>query len=344
MIDLRSDTVTQPTKGMRKAMSEAVVGDDVLGDDPTVIELQEKAAKILGKEAALYVPSGTMSNIVATRTHTSPGDEIVTEAHSHIYRYEGGAFAALSGCSIALVHTDNGLMTGEAVSDSIRKAEGSLSHYPNGSLVCVENTAQGGGGTVYSQNTLDKICKVAKEKDCKLHMDGARLFNAVVASRADPARMVRDFDTVSICLSKGLGAPVGSLLVGSKADLAQAHRWRKMFGGGMRQAGIIASAGIYSLQNNIDRLSEDHARIRSLAEAINSLDFFSIDMETVQTNMVYINVDDEKYSADDVVNELAKKGIDLYSTGPQDMRAVAHLDVDDEDIGQAISAFQSLSH
>lgn len=213
MIDLRSDTVTQPTEGMRKAMSEAVVGDDVLGDDPTVIELQEKAAKILGKEAALYVPSGTMSNIVATRTHTSPGDEIVTEAHSHIYRYEGGAFAALSGCSIALVHTGNGLMTGAAVSDSIRKAEGSLSHYPNGSLVCVENTAQGGGGTVYSQNTLDEICKVAKEKDCKLHMDGARLFNAAVASRTDPSRIVRDFDTVSICLSKGLGAPVGSLLV-----------------------------------------------------------------------------------------------------------------------------------
>ena len=203
MIDLRSDTVTQPTKGMREAMFEAKVGDDVLGDDPTVIELQNKAAKILGKEAALYVPSGTMSNIVATRTHTSPGDEIVTEIHSHVYKYEGGAFAALSGCSVALVDGMNGLMTPEQVSGSIRKAEGSLSHYPNGSLVCVENTAQGGGGTVYPQETLDEICKVAKEKDCKLHMDGARLFNAVVASGTNPARMVRDFDTVSICLSKG---------------------------------------------------------------------------------------------------------------------------------------------
>ena len=205
MIDLRSDTVTQPTEDMLDAMSKAVVGDDVLGDDPTVIELQNKAAKILGKEAALYVPSGTMSNIVATRTHTSPGDEIVTEAHSHVYQYEGGAFAALSGCSVAIIHAKNGLMTPEEVSNSIRKAEGSLSHYPNGSLVCVENTAQGGGGTVYPQETLDEICKVAKEKDCKLHMDGARLFNAVVASGTDPARMVRDFDTVSICLSKGLG-------------------------------------------------------------------------------------------------------------------------------------------
>ena len=157
MIDLRSDTVTQPTEGMRKAMSEAIIGDDVLGDDPTVIELQNKAAKLLGKEAALYVPSGTMSNIVATRTHTSPGDEIVTEAHSHIYRYEGGAFAALSGCSVALVDGKNGLMTSEQVSRSIRKAEGSLSHYPNGSLVCVENTAQGGGGSVYSQEVIDAI-------------------------------------------------------------------------------------------------------------------------------------------------------------------------------------------
>ena len=208
MIDLRSDTVTQPTEGMRKAMFAADVGDDVLGDDPTVIELQNKAAKLLSKEAALYVPSGTMSNIVATRTHTLPGDEIVTEAHSHVYRYEGGAFAALSGCSVALVDGKNGLMTPEQVSSSIRKSEGSLSHYPNGSLVCVENTAQGGGGTGYSQDTLDEICKVAKERDCKLHLDGARLFNAVVASKTDAARMVRDFDSVSICLSKGLGAPV----------------------------------------------------------------------------------------------------------------------------------------
>ena len=218
MIDLRSDTVTQPTEGMLEAMSKAVLGDDVLGDDPTVTELQEKAANILGKEAGLYVPSGTMSNIVATRTHTSPGDEIVTEAHSHVYQYEGGAFAALSGCSVALVHAKNGLMTPEEVSNSIRKAEGSLSHYPNGSLVCVENSAQGGGGTVYSQETLDEISKIAKEKDCKLHMDGARLFNAAVASGTDPARVVRDFDTVSICLSKGLGAPVGSVLVGSNND------------------------------------------------------------------------------------------------------------------------------
>jgi threonine aldolase len=326
---------------MREAMFEAKVGDDVLGDDLTVIELQEKAAKILGKEAALYVPSGTMSNIVATRTHTSPGDEIVTEAHSHIYRYEGGAFAALSGCSIALVHTDNGLMDSEAVSDSIRKAEGSLSHYPNGSLVCVENTAQGGGGTVYSQNTLDEICKVAKEKDCKLHMDGARLFNAAVASRTDPSRIVRDFDTVSICLSKGLGAPIGSLLVGSKADLTQAHRWRKMFGGGMRQAGIIASAGIYALENNIERLSEDHKRAKKFAEALDETSHFSVNIDNVQSNIVFIGV--EKGSSKKIIDNLSKHGVKILDTDDSTIRAVFHLHITDEDLENTINAFSKVS-
>ena len=337
MIDLRSDTVTQPTEGMLDAMSKAVVGDDVLGDDPTVIELQNKAAKILGKEAGLYVPSGTMSNIVATRTHTSPGDEIVTEAHSHVYRYEGGAFAALSGCSVALVDGENGIMTPEQVSSSIRKAEGSLSHYPNGSLVCVENTAQGGGGTVYSQETLDEICKVAREKDCKLHMDGARLFNAVAASGTDPARMVRDFDTISICLSKGLGAPVGSVLVGSKDDLAQAHRWRKMFGGGMRQAGTIASAGIYALENNIERLSEDHRRARIFAKAVSEMPNFSINVANVQSNIVFIGVG--KGNTESILEQLSTHGVDILSTDDSTIRAVFHLHITDEDLEKAIEAF-----
>jgi threonine aldolase len=325
---------------MLEAMSKAVLGDDVLGDDPTVIELQEKAATILGKEAGLYVPSGTMSNIVATRTHTSPGDEIVTEAHSHVYQYEGGAFAALSGCSVALVHAKNGLMTPEQVSNSIRKAEGSLSHYPNGSLVCVENSAQGGGGTVYSQDTLDEICKIAKEKDCRLHMDGARLFNAAVASGTDPARVVRDFDTVSICLSKGLGAPVGSVLVGSKKDLTQAHRWRKMFGGGMRQAGVIASAGIYALENNIERLTEDHKRARTFAEAINTMKPFSVNLETVQSNIVFIGV--EKGSTKRKIDELSKHGVEILDTDDSTIRAVFHLHITDEDLGTAIDAFKRI--
>jgi len=340
VIDIRSDTVTQPTEGMRKAMLEADVGDDVLGDDPTVIKLQNKAAELLGKESALYVPSGTMSNIVATRTHTSPGDEIVTEAHSHIYRYEGGAFAALSGCSVALVDGNNGLMTSEQVSSSIRKAEGSLSHYPNGSLVCVENTAQGGGGSVYSQEAIDDICKVAKEKDCKLHMDGARLFNASVASNTDPARMVRDFDSISICLSKGLGAPIGSVLVGSKEDLAQAHRWRKMFGGGMRQAGMMAAAGIYALENNIDRLREDHRRARKFAEALVEMPNFSVNLDTVQSNIVYIGVG--KGRSKQMIEKLAKQDIDILDTDDSTIRAVFHLHIGDEDLEKIIEAFAQL--
>ena len=340
MIDIRSDTVTQPTEGMRKAMLEAEVGDDVLGDDPTVIKLQNKAAELLGKEAALYVPSGTMSNIVATRTHTSPGDEIVTEAHSHIYRYEGGAFAALSGCSVALVDGKNGLMTSEQVSSSIRKAEGSLSHYPNGSLVCVENTAQGGGGSVYSQEAIDDICKVAREKDCKLHMDGARLFNASVASNTDPARMVRDFDSISICLSKGLGAPIGSVLVGSKEDLSQAHRWRKMFGGGMRQAGMMAAAGIYALENNIDRLREDHRRARKFAEALVEMPNFSVNLDTVQSNIVYIGVG--KGRSKQMIEKLAKQDIDILDTDDSTIRAVFHLHIGDEDLEKIIEVFAQL--
>ena len=340
MIDIRSDTVTQPTEAMRKAMLEAEVGDDVLGDDPTVIKLQNKAAELLGKEAALYVPSGTMSNIVATRTHTSPGDEIVTEAHSHIYRYEGGAFAALSGCSVALVDGKNGLMTSEQVSSSIRKAEGSLSHYPNGSLVCVENTAQGGGGSVYSQEAIDDICKVAREKDCKLHMDGARLFNASVASNTDPARMVRDFDSISICLSKGLGAPIGSVLVGSKEDLAQAHRWRKMFGGGMRQAGTMAAAGIYALENNIDRLREDHRRARKFAEALVEMPNFSVNLDTVQSNIVYIGVG--RGRSKQMIEKLAKQDIDILDTDDSTIRAVFHLHIGDEDLEKIIEAFAQL--
>ena len=340
MIDIRSDTVTQPTESMRKAMLEADVGDDVLGDDPTVIKLQNKAAELLGKESALYVPSGTMSNIVATRTHTSPGDEIVTEAHSHIYRYEGGAFAALSGCSVALVDGKNGLMTSEQVSNSIRKAEGSLSHYPNGSLVCVENTAQGGGGSVYSQEAIDDICKVAREKDCKLHMDGARLFNASVASNTDPARMVRDFDSISICLSKGLGAPIGSVLVGSKEDLAQAHRWRKMFGGGMRQAGMMAAAGIYALENNIDRLREDHRRARKFAEALVEMPNFSVNLDTVQSNIVYIGVG--KGRSKQMIEKLAKQDIDILDTDDSTIRAVFHLHIGDEDLEKIIEVFAQL--
>ncbi len=338
-VDLRSDTVTQPTAAMRKSMASAPVGDDVLGDDQTVIELQNRLAEMLGKEAALFVPSGTMSNAIAIRTHTNPGDEIVTESTSHIYVYEGGGYAALSGCSVALVPGKLGIMTPEDVQNAIRKADGSLGHFPNGSLVCVENTSNRGGGTCYPQETLDAIAKVAHDNDCAAHMDGARLFNAVIATGTDPARIVRDYDSVSICLSKGLGAPVGSVLVGSSNFIALAHRWRKMFGGGMRQAGVIAAAGLHALDFHIERMAEDHILARKLAEAIGNMDGFEVDLSTVESNMVYISTES---LASDVIQSLADNGIDALDLGPNMIRLVTHLHITDEDINRTITAFASL--
>ena len=345
-VDLRSDTVTQPTPPMREAMAAAVVGDDVLGDDPTVIELQNRIAEMLGKEAALFVPSGTMSNAVAIKSQTKPGDEIVTHRKSHIYMYEAGGYAVLAGCSISLVEGERGQMSPEDVQRAIRKVAGSDSHYPECTLICVENTANVGGGSIYDQDTLDAICEVAHKNDCRAHMDGARMFNAIVASGTNPARMVRDFDTISICLSKGLGAPIGSVLVGDAATIAEAHRWRKMFGGGMRQSGILAAAGLYALENNIDRLGEDHARARRLAEALDAMEAYSIDLGAVQSNMVYINC--KKDGAKTLVNSLAERGVDVLDLEQgvdygdiSTVRAVVHLHITDEDINRVIAAFDA---
>ena len=342
MVDLRSDTVSRPTAAMREVMKVAEVGDDVLGDDPTVLELQEMGARLLGKEAALFVPSGTMSNAVAIKTHTSPGDEIIAEAESHIYYYEGGGYAALAGCSIRLLEGVNGAMSSRQVAASIRKAAGSQSHYPDASLVCLENTANRGGGVCWEQESIDAVAQVAHERDCAVHMDGARLFNATVHTGIDAERMVRDCDSISICLSKGLGAPVGSLLIGSQDFIDTAHRWRKMFGGGMRQAGILAAAGKFALENNIERLADDHARIKRLASVLNEMQSFSVEMETVQTNMVYIDVDENRFSGAEVVDALAARGVDMFATDSHRLRAVAHLDVDDAGIELAIGAFTEL--
>lgn len=338
-VDLRSDTVTQPTPSMREAMAGATVGDDVLGDDPTVIELQNRLASILDKEAGLFVASGTMCNATAIRAQTEPGDEIVTEGHSHIYIYEGGGYAALSGVSVALVPGRMGIMDPSDVAKAIRKGDGSLGHYPNGSMVCVENTSNRGGGTCYSLETLDSIAAVAREKDCTAHIDGARIFNAAVATGQEVARMARDYDSVSICLSKGLGAPVGSVLVGSSEMIARAYRWRKMFGGGMRQAGIIAAAGLHALENHIDRLSEDHARARTLAEALESMSAFTVDLRQVQTNMVYVEC--EEGGAEDLVLRLSGHGVDTLTIDDSSIRAVTHLHITDADIERTIAAFEA---
>ena len=338
-VDLRSDTVTQPTADMRIAMQNAVVGDDVLGDDPTVIELQNKISNMLGKEAALFVSSGTMSNAVAIRAHTNPGDEIITEETSHIYVYEAGGYAALSGCSVALVPGKLGIMMPDDVAIAIRKSDGSLGHFPNGSLVCVENTSNRGGGTCYPQEILDKIAKIAHDNECQAHMDGARMFNAAGATGTDPARIVRDYDSISICLSKGLGAPVGSVLVGSKQFIAKAYRWRKMFGGGMRQAGILAAGGLYALDNHIDRMVEDHTRAHVLAERLNGNFGLSIDASTVQTNMVYA---DTERPAREVVEALGERGVDIFDLRPNTIRLVTHLHITDEDIERTVAAFASI--
>jgi len=341
-VDLRSDTVTQPTSEMRKIMSSAIVGDDVLGDDSTVNELQEYIARILGKEAALFVPSGTMSNAIAIKSQTKPGDEIVTHKKSHIYLYEGGGYASLAGCSVSLVGGDKGIMSPEDVKSAIRKSEGSQSHYPNCSLICVENTANMGGGSLYPIDVLDSICQIAHDNNCRAHLDGARLFNATVASNISPDRMVKNFDTISICLSKGLGSPVGSLLVGDSETIAEAHRWRKIFGGGMRQSGILAAAGLYALKNNIDRLHEDHSRAFKLAKSVNSMNGFEVDISSVQSNMAYITCQNK--SASTVVSELGNLGIDVLSINEDVVRAVTHLHITDEDISRTIDAFKTISN
>lgn len=340
-IDLRSDTVTQPTIPMREAMAKAEVGDDVLGDDPTVQQLESMVAKLCGKDAGLFVPSGTMSNAVALKTHTVPGDEIVTERYSHIYLYEGGGYAALCGSSIALPEGQNGLLTPDLVEQSIRKQRGSQSHYPDGSLVCVENTANRGGGTCYEQTVLDEIAEISKAKNCGTHIDGARIFNASVATKTPLHRMTRDYDSVSICLSKGLGAPVGSVLVGSDEFIEEAHRWRKMFGGGMRQSGILAAAGIYALENNIQRMEEDHRRATTIAKAIDEMDHVSVDFDAVQTNMVYFSAAD--YSAAEVSQKMAQSGIDMFDISPTHCRIVTHLHISDDDVQHVIEALSSLS-
>ena len=338
-IDLRSDTVTQPTPLMREAMNGAIVGDDVLGDDPTVTLLEQKMAQMCGKEAGLFVPSGTMSNAIALRAHTSPGDEIITAKNSHIYIYEGGGYAALCGASIALVDVHGGLMRSEDVQLAIRKQEGSLSHFPDGTLVCVENTSNRGGGACYQQETLDEIAAVAKANNCAIHMDGARIFNAVAATKTPLNRMLRDYDSVSICFSKGLGAPVGSVLVGSHSFIARAHRWRKMFGGGMRQSGFLAAACLHAIDHHVDRLSDDHRRAKTIAKAINQLEDFEVKMDTVETNMVYF---ESKAPALEVMEGLRRMNIDVLDVKPNVCRIVVHLHVTDEDVEHIIEAFSSL--
>ena len=338
-IDLRSDTVTQPTAAMKQAMLNAELGDDVFGDDPSVRALEEKTAAMLGKEAALFVPTGTMGNQICIRAHTQPGDEMICSDNAHIYIYEGGGFAALSGLSVACVKNESGIMKPSDVKAAIR-AEGSLSHYPETSLICLENTANRGGGTYYSLEAIQEIGAIARERNLAYHLDGARMFNAVIASGISAKDMVAPFDSVSLCLSKALGCPVGSVIVGTRTFINRCHRFRKMFGGGMRQAGILAAAGSYALDHHIERLADDHGRAKNLAEALSTVDGYAVNLESVKSNMVYVDVTKEGRSAPELVEALAKDGVMITAVNDGTIRAVTHLQIDDAGIEAAIGGFK----
>ena len=287
-VDLRSDTVTKPTAEMRRAIAEAEVGDDVFGDDPTVNRLQERVAELMGKEAALFVPSGTMANQISIRAHTESGDEIIAHHYSHVYFYEAGAPAAISGCSMRFVGDERGMFDADEVRAAIRPKG---SHFPPSRLVIVENTHNRGGGTIWELESIAAIHDVAREHDMSMHLDGARLMNACVASGKAASEYARYFDTVSMCFSKGLGAPVGSAVAGSRAIIERIHRFRKMLGGGMRQAGVLAAAAIHALDHHVDRLADDHANAKRLAEAIARMPGLVTDPASVETNMVYFDVE-----------------------------------------------------
>lgn len=334
VIDLRSDTVTRPTPAMRAAMAAAEVGDDVLGDDPTVIRLQERIAEIMGKPAACYVPSGSMANQTAIRAQTEPGDEVIAHRDSHIIHYETGAPAALSGCMIRPLDGPAGLFDAADVEAAVRPNN---AHSPWSALVVVENTHNRGGGSVWPMERIERVARMARKHNLRLHLDGARIWNACAATGHQPADYARHFDTVSCCFSKGLGAPVGSAVCGSVETIARVHRFRKMFGGAMRQAGVLAAAALYAIENHRQRLGEDHANAALLAEGLGDIPGVSVPLR-VETNMVFFDVEPRIGTAAQVCERLKARGVWMLPTGPQRVRAVCHLDVSRDMIVQAIRA------
>ncbi len=331
-IDLRSDTVTRPTAAMREVIARAEVGDDVYGEDPSVNRLQELAAERLGKPAALFVPSGTMANQVAVRAHTEHGDAVIAGANAHLYMYESGAAGALSGVQFTFVGED-GFFGPEDVRRAVHPRE---AHYARTRLVCVENTHNRSGGRVFPLDTLRALAEAAREADLSLHLDGARLFNAEVATGVPAAVWAEPFDSVAFCLSKGLGAPAGSLIVGTRAFIERAHRFRKMFGGGMRQAGILAAAGIHALEQHVKRLAEDHANARRLAEGLERIPGVALVREP-ETNMVLFRVPDVPV----FVERTRKRGLLINPIDPTSLRAVLHLDVEAGDVQEALEIIRN---
>ncbi len=337
IIDLRSDTVTQPSAEMRDKMMHAPLGDDVFGEDPSINELQTFAANLFGMEAALFCSSGTQTNQIGIKIHTQPGDEVICDALSHVYLYEGGGIAYNSGASVRLIQSKRGLFTAEQVLQNINDDN---VHYPHSSLVCIENTVNKGGGACWDINELKAIKKVCTEKHLAFHLDGARLFNALVAKGESAKEYGELFDTISICLSKGLGAPVGSLLLGTQEHIYKARRIRKVMGGGMRQAGILAAAGLYALQNNVNRLAEDHQRASQVEQVLRDLSWVD-SIQPVETNILIL-----KTRADldmgIIIQNLDKHGIKAISMGKQLMRFVFHLDQSAEDINRLCEVLSGL--
>ncbi len=324
---------------MRKAMAEAEVGDDVFGEDPTVNALQDRVAAMLGKKAALFTPSGTMANQIAIKSHTQPGEEVIIEATSHSYNFEAGAGGALSGVQFFLVEGYRGILEISQIQDAIRAPD---DHLPLTRLICLENTHNYGGGSIYSIERMREIYRIAKSRDLSVHLDGARLWNASAATGIRLADYSQWADSVSVCLSKGLGAPIGSLVAGSKDFIDRAHRFRKMFGGGMRQVGIVAAAGLYALEHHLERLQEDHANAKRLATALAQMKGVSINPDEVETNIVIFDVGRANRSVPEIVQAMAQEGILMLGFGKGRIRLVTHLDVSREDIETALKAFQKV--
>lgn len=336
LIDLRSDTLTRPSPGMKEAMFAAPVGDDVFGEDPTVNALEEKIAKRFGMEAAIFCPSGTMTNQIAIRLHTQIQTEVICHKYSHIYLYEGGGIMANSLASVKLLDGNLGKITAAQVAESINPDD---VHAPETTLVSLENTMNKGGGSIYTLDEVKPIAALCQEKGIKLHLDGARLFNALVETGESPADWGAHFDTISICLSKGLGCPVGSVLVGSKADIKRARKVRKAFGGGMRQAGFMAAAGIYALDHQVERLKEDHIRARALGEMLSKLSVVS-EVFPVSTNIVIARL--EGVSPEEFMKKLSDLRIKSVKFGKDLVRFVTHLDFGDEHLEEFGKRIQNI--
>lgn len=335
VVNMFSDTVTKPTQGMLQAMMTAEVGDDMGGEDPTVNRLESMVAEMLNKEAAVFACSGTQSNQMGIRSHCFPGDELLIEENGHIAKFEGGAPAAISGITTRTIRGRYGMLD---VPDLEGKVYAENQHLATTRLLCCENTTNGGGGRAWPVHQIQRVCQWAHDVGLRTHLDGARLFNAVITSRVNVREICDGFDTVSICFSKGLGCPMGSILVGSKETIHRARRIRKMMGGALRQVGIVAASAIYALENHVQRLADDHANARIFAEAIAMIDGISIDLEGVESNLVFFEINPEIGDATQLSSALRERGVRIGAMGPQTLRACTHLDVDETGVQRASSA------